>query len=53
MGYLIVGDGPVNASGLALRKALMKEHPAVGKLELVDYKIDSSFIKGSSSLGYL
>ncbi len=35
-----VGDGPVNALDLALRKVLMKEHPAVGKLELVDYNVE-------------
>jgi len=33
------GDGPVNALDIALRKALGRFYPAVGKIRLVDYKV--------------
>ncbi len=33
------GNGPVNSLDRALRKALLKFYPDVGKVELVDYKV--------------
>jgi 2-isopropylmalate synthase len=33
------GNGPVNALDMALRKALERFYPQLGKLELVDYKV--------------
>jgi 2-isopropylmalate synthase len=33
------GDGPVNALDAALRKALVPRYPALGELQLVDYKV--------------
>jgi 2-isopropylmalate synthase len=33
------GDGPVDALDAALRKALVKHHPAVSEIHLVDYKV--------------
>jgi 2-isopropylmalate synthase len=33
------GNGPVNALDMALRQALERFHPELGKLELVDYKV--------------
>lgn len=33
------GDGPVNALDKALRKALVKFYPDIGKLMLIDYKV--------------
>jgi 2-isopropylmalate synthase len=33
------GNGPVNALDMALRQALERFHPQLGKLELVDYKV--------------
>ena len=34
-----LGDGPVNALDLALRKALVKFYPAIEKVHLVDFKV--------------
>jgi 2-isopropylmalate synthase len=33
------GDGPVNALDTALRKALQKSYPAIGEVQLIDYKV--------------
>jgi 2-isopropylmalate synthase len=33
------GNGPVNALDMALRQALERFHPQLGKFELVDYKV--------------
>jgi 2-isopropylmalate synthase len=33
------GNGPVNALDMALRQALERFYPQLGKLELVDYKV--------------
>jgi 2-isopropylmalate synthase len=33
------GDGPVNALDEALRKALIKFYPSIGKMKLTDYKV--------------
>lgn len=33
------GDGPINALDNALRKALMKFYPALGRIRLTDYKV--------------
>mgnify|MGYP000886255472 CR=1 FL=1 len=34
-----MGDGPVNALDVALRKALMEEYPEIARMHLVDYKV--------------
>lgn len=34
-----VGNGPVNALDLALRKALVKFYPKISRMELIDYKV--------------
>ena len=33
------GDGPVNALGRALRKALLQFYPSLAQVKLVDYKV--------------
>jgi len=33
------GSGPVHALDAALRKALLPSHPAIGKVQLEDYKV--------------
>jgi 2-isopropylmalate synthase len=33
------GDGPVNALDAALRKALVRFHPRIGQMKLIDYKV--------------
>ena len=34
-----VGNGPVNALDAAMRKALLESYPALGNVQLVDYKV--------------
>jgi 2-isopropylmalate synthase len=34
-----MGDGPVNALDIALRKALIEEYPEIRQMHLVDYKV--------------
>ena len=43
------GDGPINALDLALRKALLRFYPCLGRMRLVDFKVRVVDTNGTAS----